>query len=190
MRALAWLAIAAAGLLVPAASHGGGDGRRALVVGDSLAVGTRPYLPELLPRWTLVQHVRVGTRTADGVTRVRALGARLPAHVVISLGTNDDPRRIAAFRHSVRAVLDAAGPRRCVVWPTIARPPVRGASYAGFNDVLASEARVHRRLRIVDWAAMTRGHAAWLRRDRVHATAAGYRARAAAIALALARCAA
>ena len=160
----------------------------ALVLGDSLAEGTRPFLAGYLPGWRLRYVVGVGVRTEQGVDRVRALGGRLPRFVVLSLGTNDDPRRVGAFRAAVRTVMRTVGSGRCVVWPNIARPPAMGASYAAYNRALAAEARSTPNLRVVDWVRMTRQHPEWLRADRVHVTGAGYRARAAALARALAGC--
>jgi lysophospholipase L1-like esterase len=170
-------------------SAGSSTGRSAFVLGDSLALGTRPYLPAYLPGWRLRQVVDVGYHTAVGVRQVQSLGSRLAPNVVLSLGTNDDPRQVSRFRTGVRAVVAAAGPDRCIVWPNIVRPPAVGASYAAYNRVLADEAARHRSLRVVDWRRLTSAHPEWLREDGVHVTAAGYRARAAAIARALAACA-
>jgi lysophospholipase L1-like esterase len=170
------------------ASGGSVSAPTALVLGDSLAVGTRPYLAGYLPGWRLRHVVATSFHTEDGVDRVRALGGRLPQFLVISLGTNDDPRDVSGFRAAVRSIVRTAGNGRCVVWPNIVRPPAVGASYAGYNRALAREARSAQNLRVIDWARMTRRHPAWVRRDGVHVTAAGYRARAAAVASALAAC--
>ena len=179
--------LAVAMLALPLGSSAAG-GRSAVVVGDSLAVGTGPYLPALLPGWQFRQIARVGVTTATGVARVQALGATLPHYVVLSLGTNDDPRAVERFRTAIRTVLATAGSHRCVVWPNIVRPRTLGATYSGLNRVLAEEAAASPRLRVVDWQGLTKAHPAWLRADGVHATAAGYRGRAAAIARALATC--
>jgi len=182
-------ALVAAALLLPAAGSGGSaTDRRAFVLGDSLAEGTAPYLPRYLPGWTLQQRYEVGYHLTDGVAAMRARAAALPPFVVVSLGTNDDPRLVAGFRRGVLAILAAAGPNRCVVWPNIVRPPAVGASYAGYNRVLETEATSHPTLRVVDWAALVHTHPEWLRRDGVHTTATGYRARAAAIAHTLGSC--
>lgn len=187
MRRTVSLVVAVAAGAIPAAG-GTAGAPSALVVGDSLAEGTRPYLSQQLPGWRVRYVVGIGLRTADGVERVRALGSALPRYVVLSLGTNDDPRNVPSFRAAVRAVLRAAGSRRCVVWPNIARPPAAGTTYAGFNGALAAEARSRPNLRVVDWVGILRRHRAWVRADGVHVTAAGYRARAAAVARALAAC--
>ena len=179
--------LAVATLAVPLGSSAS-SGRSAVVVGDSLAVGTGPYLPGLLPGWQVRQIAHGGVTTATGIARLQALGTTLPHYVVISLGTNDDPRAVERFRAEVRSVLATAGSRRCVVWPNIVRPRTLGATYAGLNRVLAEEAAANRRLRVVDWQGLVRAHPAWLRSDGVHGTVAGYRGRAAAIARALAAC--
>ncbi len=186
MRRTVFLLALLAVLALPSAG-GSTGGRSALVVGDSLAVGTEPYLPGLLPGWQLRQIAHVGVTTASGVARVQAFGP-LPRYLVLSLGTNDDPRAVERFRTAIRTVLATAGTSRCVVWPNIVRPRTLGSTYAGLNRALAEEAAADRRLRIVDWRGLTRVHPGWLRADGVHATLAGYRGRAIAIARALAAC--
>jgi hypothetical protein len=162
--------------------------RRLLVNGDSLAVGTRPYIPRELRRWRVTQSVSVSRHAAAGAALMRAYGRSLPRVIHVSLGTNDDPRAVSSFRASIRAVMDAAGRRRCVVWANIVRPPVDGASYAGYNRALAEESRSRERLRVVDWVRMVRENPHWLGGDGVHVTAEGYEARARAIARSVGRC--
>jgi lysophospholipase L1-like esterase len=177
--------------LVLGAVFAGSTGTHSVYVdGDSLAEGTAPYLPALLPRWSLHQSYRVGRTLEQGIVLLRAEAPHLERVVVLSLGTNDDARDVAAFRASAREILAIAGPGRCVVWANIVRPPTLGASYDGFNRVLAAEAATHRNLIVVDWQSLARKHPEWLRGDGVHATAAGYRARAAAIAEAVKECSA
>jgi lysophospholipase L1-like esterase len=105
--------------------------------------------------------------------------------LVVSAGTNDDPRIVSTFSRALSEVLRAAGEARCVVWPTIARPPAVGASYDGLNRTLARAAARHPNLVLVDWVGMVRRNPGWLSRDGVHVSVAGYRARAAAIATAV-----
>ncbi len=173
-----------------AATSGATVPRSVYVEGDSLAEGTAPYLPALLPHWSVRQSYAVGRRLSQGLAILRAEKLRLEQVVVVSLGTNDDPRRLSDFRAGVREVLAIAGPARCVVWTNIVRAPVAGASYDGLNRVLSTEATTHRNLVVVDWRALVRSHPAWLRADGVHATADGYRGRAEAISAAVKECAA
>lgn len=178
-------------LVLCAAFAAGGDAalmRGVYVDGDSLAEGTAPYLPSLLPHWSLRQSYAVSRHVAEGVALLRAEAPRLEQVVVISLGTNDDPRQVSEFKTGLRQILAIAGPARCVVWTNIVRPPAAGASYDGYNRALAAAAATHRNLLIVDWHALVAGHPVWLRADGVHATAAGYKARATAIAAAVEKC--
>ena len=186
VRRLALVALVAASLPVAVAAAGAqtaAPSDPALYVdGDSLGVGTMLYLPRELEGWAIRARTKVGRTTAQGVLAVRRLGPALPPVVVVQLGTNDDPSEVAAFEANVRAVLAAAGPRRCVVWSTIARPAYRGSSYAAFNRVLARLDASSRTLRVYDWRATTATQPGLLRADRVHATLAGYRERARALA--------
>jgi lysophospholipase L1-like esterase len=159
-----------------------------LVNGDSLAEGTRPYIPQQLPEWQVRQSTKVSRHASEGADVMRRYGRRLPRVVHVSLGTNDDPSQTAAFRASVSEVMDVAGGRRCVVWTNIVRPPYGGVSYRGYNRVLAQEDERRDNLRVVNWVRMVRRHPEWLADDGVHVSAAGYRARAKAVARAVRRC--
>jgi NADH:ubiquinone oxidoreductase subunit len=162
--------------------------RRLLVNGDSLAEGTRPYIPRELRRWSVTQSTAISRHASEGASVLRAYGRSLPRVVHVSLGTNDDPRQVSSFRAAIRAVMDMAGPRRCVVWTNIVRPPVAGASYAGYNHALAEESRGRENLRVVNWRRMVRENPQWLAGDGVHVSAEGYQARAHAIARSVRRC--
>jgi hypothetical protein len=153
-----------------------------LDLGDSLSVGTAPYLrAELRPRRVLRIH-DVGLHAYEAAAIVADRASSLPRVLVVSAGTNDDPRIVATFWRSVRHVVARAGPRRCVVWPNIVRPEAVGASYTGLNAALARLAARHRNLVLVDWVGLVRRHPSWLSPDGVHVGVGGYRARAAAIA--------
>jgi len=162
--------------------------RNLLVNGDSLAVGTAPYIPRALRRWRVTQSTAISRHAFEGASVMRAYGRRLPRVIHVSLGTNDDPRNVSGFRAAIRAVMAVAGPRRCVVWANIVRPPVAGASYAGYNRVLAQESKPRKNLRVVDWARMVRENPHWLAGDGVHVTASGYQYRARRVARSVRRC--
>jgi hypothetical protein len=189
------LALLVGCLLVPLASPAAGardpvPGHRAVFdVGDSLALGTRPYLRTVLRGYEL-RHVHdIGLHAYDVPSVLRGERRRLPGVIVVSGGTNDDPRGVSTFHRAVLDVLAIAGPGRCVVWPTIVRPPAVGASYDRLNRTLSILAARHRSLVVVDWVGLVARHRAWLAADGVHTSAAGYRARAQAIAKAVrARC--
>ena len=119
---------------------------------------------------------------------MRSYGSSLPRVIHVSLGTNDDPKDVAGFRAAIRDVMHVAGPRRCVVWTNIVRPPYQGTSYAGYNRALARESGPRDNLRVVNWARMVHQHPEWLSDDGVHVNADGYAARASAVARSVRRC--
>jgi hypothetical protein len=191
--AVAWsaiVALAAAGAapLMAGAPADSSLSRRLLVNGDSLAVGTAPYIPRALRRWRVTQSTAISRHAPEGASVLRAYGRGLPRVIHVSLGTNDDPRNLSGFRAAIRAVMAAEGPRRCVVWANIVRPAVAGASYAGYNRVLAQESRPRENLRVVNWARMVRRNPHWLAGDGVHVSADGYQERARVIATSVRRC--
>lgn len=159
-----------------------------LVNGDSLAEGTRPYIPEELPGWKVKQSTKVSRHASEGDEVMRRYGRRLPRVIHVSLGTNDDPGQTDAFRAAVGDVMDVAGARRCVVWTNIVRPPYRGVSYRGYNRVLADEDERRDNLLVLNWVRMVRRHRDWLANDGVHVSAEGYAARARAVARLVRRC--
>ena len=180
------LAVFLAGLaLAPAASAAE---QSLLVDGDSLAEGTRSYVPRELPGWRVTQSTAVGRHASEGDDVMRRYGSRLPRVIHVSLGTNDDPGDVDGFRRAIADVMKLAGSTRCVVWANIVRPPYRRVSYRGYNRVLANESSRRDNLRVLNWVRMVREHPEWLAGDGVHVSVAGYRARARAVARAVGRC--
>jgi len=175
------LVVAALAATVLAASAGSGS-RTVFVDGDSLALGTTLFLSKYLPGWTVRRSVSVSRHAYGGVAPIKARGPALERVVIVDLGTNDDPSQVSVFTRSVRQVVKAAGSSRCVIWPTVNRPPYHGISWAGFNRALRSLARTYDNLHVFDWAAMARAHPQRFGADAVHPTFAGYRARAAGLA--------
>jgi lysophospholipase L1-like esterase len=159
--------------------------RTVLDLGDSLSVGTDPHLRKRLRGYRIERLYDVGLHASEAAAIVEKARHSLPSVLVVSAGTNDDPRIVSAFWRAVSGVVQTAGSARCVVWPTIARPPAVGASYDGLNRALANLADRHANLVVVDWLRMVRRNPEWLSRDGVHVSATGYRARAAAIAAAV-----
>jgi lysophospholipase L1-like esterase len=175
-------------LLLTAPASAEALSRRLFVDGDSLAVGTKPYLPQELRGWKVTQSASVSRHAFEGADILRAYGRSLPRVIHVSLGTNDDPNQADAFRAAIREVMNVVGPHRCVVWTNIVRPPVAGASYAGYNRALAQESRPRENLRVVNWVRMVRENPQWVVGDGVHVNADGYQARAKAIASSVRRC--
>ena len=145
------------------------------LVGDSLNVGTDPWLREELPRWDIDAHDRVGRTTAEGIEVLREQGGSLAPVVVVSLGTNDPDGTEAEFRTLVGEAVGIVGPYRCLVWATVAR----GGERSGFNEVLRDAASAHGNVRLVEWASLVAENPELLEFDLVHGTADGYARRAA-----------
>jgi lysophospholipase L1-like esterase len=183
MAAAMLFAFAIAGLLITAHPQARtGAPRTVLDLGDSLSVGTDPYLRPHLRAYRIRRHYDVGLHAYDAASIVAGMERSLPSVLVVSAGTNDDPRIVSTFERAVSTIVAAAGRTRCVVWPTIARPPAVGRSYDGLNRALVRAAARHENLVLVGWAWRIRLHPGWLAADGVHVSAEGYRARAAAIA--------
>ena len=181
------LALAAATLvLAPAAAPAAEP--RLLVNGDSLAEGTRPYIPRELPEWRVRQSTKVSRHAKQGAAVMRRYGRSLPRVIHVSLGTNDDPGQPEAFRDAIAEVMEVAGERRCVVWANIMRPPYRRVSYRAYNRVLAEEDAGRQNLLVLNWVRMARRNRRWLADDGVHVSAEGYAARARAVARLVRRC--
>jgi hypothetical protein len=141
-----------------------------LVIGDSLEVGSGPYLRGALPG------VRVdaekGRTSSQGV---RVLASRLSPSdqvIVFPLGTNDSLSNPGALAADLAAVRQLAGDR-CIVVATIARPPVGRVSVAGLNRVVEQFA-AQTGAQVADWQTVVRSIPSLLGRDRVHATGEGY----------------
>ena len=158
-----------------------------LVVGDSLEVGTGPHLRRELASVPITIDARTGRPSSEGV---RVLRERLrPSHevVVFDLGTNDDPAQTASLARNLATVRERAGDR-CLVVSTVTRPPVNGVSVAGMNRTVRDFVDATADVRLVDWEAATRRDPAMLAADDVHATPAGYAARARLVAAAIEEC--
>jgi hypothetical protein len=171
----------------PPAGNLATGGEPALVmIGDSLAVGIAQPLTLDLPGWAVRFDARIGRPLAEGMD-VLAAGAlpaqRGPARTVLafSLFTNDAPADVDQLEAAVRASLARLGPHGCAIWATISRPAVHGVSYRAANErllALAADPLLAGRLLVVPWAQEVRAHRGWKASDHVHATAAGYLARA------------
>ena len=151
---------------------------RMVLVGDSLAEGVESPLTNALSGWTLSTNARVGRPLAEGMGIVRGMSERPPV-LAISLFTNDAPGAVDALRSAVRETITRQSGHGCVVWATIVRPAVGGVTYARANQALAGLAAENPSvMKLVPWAQQVAAHPEWLGSDGVHATPAGYSARA------------
>jgi hypothetical protein len=148
------------------------------MIGDSLAVGTQPYLPGMLRGWKVSTNAQTGRPLATGMQILATTQVSGPTALAFSLFTNDDPTHVSQLESAVRTSVSRAGGNGCAIWATIVRPPVNGVSYKAANRKLAQLATQLPTLRIVPWAAAVASHPSWLAPDGVHSTPTGYRARA------------
>ena len=117
--------------------------------------------------WTTPQGMEACASTCSSTRRRR---------VVINLGTNDGSRPAASSPTASGASSRAVPPRACIVWPSIIRPPRKGA-YKGLNRVLRDAARQDPRMTGHQLGPDGRKGTVSMR-DGIHPTTEGYRFRA------------
>ena len=154
--------------------------RSVVVIGDSLAEGTAPLLPGLLPGWDVRQDHQRGRPLAVGMQVLEATPLPRGAVLAFSLFTNDEPDQVAALEAAVRG---AAG-RGCSVWATVVHP----RDFTAANARLLALDRELDDVVVVDWAAAAAKRPELIRPDGVHGTPEGNRARAELYADAIRRC--
>ena len=155
-----------------------------LVVGDSLEVGSGPYLRSALPGATL--DAEKGRTSSEGVRVLSSLLDPSVEVIVFPLGTNDSPSNAGGLAANLAAVRQLAGDR-CVIVATLSRPAVRGVSVAGLNRVIEQFA-AEGHAQVADWRTVVRSIPSLLGSDRVHATGEGYSVRATLLAEAVQAC--
>jgi lysophospholipase L1-like esterase len=176
---LATAAVAATCLAAPAA-----QAASVLVVGDSLEVGSGPYLRHLLPGVTV--DAEKGRTSSEGVRVLSSLLDPSVRVIVFPLGTNDSPSNAGDLAANLAAVRQMAGDR-CVVVATISRPPVGGVSVGAINRVVEQFAG-RPAAQVADWRTVVASIPSLLVGDRVHATGDGYSVRATLLAEAVQGC--
>ncbi len=165
-RLLPILAVLVAGATAaePARAQGGGA---VIVVGDSLEVGTSPYLGRYLPGVPLTVDAVESRPSGDAV---QALSDRLrPSHsvIVFDAGVNDDPAQPGVLAGDLEAVDQLAG-GRCVVVATVSRPPYNGVGPEGLNRAISSFAASRPNTQLIDWRAAALANPGLLNSDGVH----------------------
>lgn len=168
-----------------------GEGRRVLVIGDSL---TRESL-EVMDRrlrasgWTPTFRCWGSKRLDWGLAqlaRAKKLG-QVPEHVIVALGTNDvswvDP---ATTERRVRTMLDRLGEKRQVLWVDldVAYSDFSSRRADWFNGMIRRVAKDRPNVTVVPWERIARSAKAG-RFDGIHYGPRGYRLRGQEIAKAL-----
>jgi hypothetical protein len=181
------LAGAAAVLLSGASAAAQNAGGSVLVIGDSLQVGTGPYLEQQLGAMPVELDSRESRGSGEGLEALR--GRLRPDHsvVVFDMGTNDDPSNPHALYATLQAARAATGDR-CLVVATLLRPPYNGITYDELNAALERFALDTPGVQLVDWYGVATSTPGILYDDGVHARPEGYALRGRLIADAVRRC--
>jgi hypothetical protein len=158
-----------------------------LVVGDSLQVGSGPYLEAALGAVSAEIDHRTGRGSAEGLSVLRSRLRADHAAVVFDLGTNDDPALPDALASNLAAARDAVG-TRCLVVATILRPAVGGVTDVGLNAALRRFADESPTVQLVDWREVATRTPGLLYPDGIHARSEGYELRGRLLARAVKSC--
>jgi lysophospholipase L1-like esterase len=164
------------------ATHARTARRRVFVIGDSLTLGTEPWLAAALHRegWSLTGvDARVGRPVPEGLSILRRRAHRLPSTVVIALGTNDlgaPPAAVAGWLRTARRIV---GPRR-LVWVNLCLDASVQPQFRGFRHINASLDELAPRfgVQIAHWCSFASQHGITPGPDGIHYTPAAYRLRA------------
>lgn len=158
-----------------------------LVVGDSLQVGSGPYLEAALGALSVEFDHRTGRGSHEGLSVMRSRLRPEHAAVVFDLGTNDDPGLPDALASNLAAARQAVG-TRCLVVATILRPAAGGVTDAGLNAAVRGFADESPTVQLVDWRGAATGTPGLLYPDGIHARPEGYALRARLLARAVKSC--
>lgn len=161
-----------------------GNGRRVLILGDSLTRDSRKPMTSYLEDsgWTPTFRCWGSKRLdwgLDQITRAKKL-KQLPEYVIVALGTNDiswvSP---SVTERRVKKVLDRLGPNRQVLWVDIDTKfssfSIRRAAW--FNKMIRDVARDRPNVKVVPWKRIAREANAY-RYDGIHYGKSGYKLRA------------
>jgi secreted trypsin-like serine protease len=168
-------------------TRGGGAGTAAsqakqgvLMIGDSLTVGTKQYMPSKVGDAKVTIDATGGIPLKEGMRRYDAVKEK-PRVVEMALFTNDTPDHVGELRSAIeKTVKDARARGGKVVWATI-HGVKKWGSYDQVNAMIRDYAAKNPDVMgLVDWEKMVQQHPGYLAGDGIHGTAAGYKARAAA----------
>ena len=178
---LLWIAVALS-LALPASAAAS-----VVYVGDSLGVGTGPYLEDELEGVAINNDSDIGRPSGVGVAILQSLIAPDDEVVVFDLGTNDDPGDPDALAEDLAAARSIAG-GRCMVVATLNRPPLNGVPVDGLNRAVTSFARADGNVSLIDWHGRAESDPSLLIDDGVHPSPEGYALRAKLFAEAITSC--
>ncbi len=143
----------------PVAVSGGG-----VAIGDSVLEDVALYAPSTLNARGIAINAAVSRQwsTGEGIVASMQASGRLPAVVVVALGSNG-PIHPADFDNMMSRL---AGVRR-VVFMTVTGPLIAN------NDVIRDGVSRYPQAVLADWAALSAANPTWFAKDHVHVGAAG-----------------
>lgn len=174
-------------LATSAAPAGAAQAGEVLVVGDSLAILTSPYLKQYLPGVQLTVNVGGGYNSFQIFDLFEESYDPSQSVIVFDAGTNDNPAYPEILAGNLDKVAAAIGDR-CMVVPTIHGFTVDGIDNTGKNAVVAAFAASRPGTQVPDWARAEATHPELMQADDLHPTAAGADLRARLIARGIKAC--
>ncbi len=178
----AMLALAA---LAPAASAAGSGS--VLLVGDSLAELTSPYLQRYLPGVELTVNAVGGSNSYQIYELFEESYDPSQSVIVFDAGTNDNPAYPQILAGNLQKVTEVVSDR-CMVVPTIHGYTVNGVDNTGKNQVVHEFAASRPGTETPDWAGAVAARPELLQSDNLHPTPEGADLRARLIARGILGC--
>jgi hypothetical protein len=161
---LAVLALALGLGLAPAQAR---SAPHVLVVGDSLAELTSPYLSRYLPGIELTINAAGGYNTFQIFELFEESYDPSQSVIVFDAGTNDNPAYPEILAEHLAKVAAVVG-NRCMVVPTVHGFTVNGVDNTGKNRVVAEFAASRPGTQVPDWAGAVATHPELMQADNLH----------------------
>lgn len=130
-------------------------------IGDSVMVDITPEMKEVFPH--VLINGAVGRQFYDLPNITQSLKAenKLAENVVVNLGTNGPPEK-----SDISRFLKVVGKKRQVYWINTHVPTQKWEGQT--NRLIASTAKSHHNVHVVDWHELSQNQSAWFAPDEVH----------------------
>ena len=138
-------------------------------IGDSVLAGAAPCLAAK----GYEVDVQQSRRASQAVAILSDRAARLPARIIVHLGTNG-----GATPAELDSIMDVLGSQRLVMWSTIQLPddPSRYTYERKTNEAIADLASRYDNVLIFDWESTSQQNPNWIYREGIHMTPEGCKA--------------